>query len=327
MPLRYSHVGAVLTRSLDHLASPPNSAASSLVKPFHTSRKLRDDAHGSDNHYETLDLQPDATPAEIKKSFYRLSKIHHPDVNPSDPHASRRFHRISEAYHVLSHAEKRARYDRDYFRRHPNHRHPKTTPHTYHSSGGPAGGRPASGLSSRRRSPFQGPPPSFYRSGGWGSQSSKRRAAHQESTGSTGSRYNPESNTGYNNPNPNSSSTGTGTGGEAGGQTGTGGMGPGQRPHPQYNWFGNTGDAAPHFDKEGHERTHRRADERRATKKRRKGAPGEEGAEEGDWGRLMVVSGALVFAMAGPALLIWTWDSFKDWVSGGNRRRRKAEGS
>lgn len=265
------------------------------------------------NSNQAINLPADLPPHN--RSFYRLSKIHHPDINPSDPHASRRFHRISEAYHVLSHAEKRARYDRDFLRRHPHHRKPKTvTPHSYHSSGGPAGGRPASGLSSRRRSPFQGPPPSFYRSGGWGSQSSKRRAAHQESTGSTGSRYNPESNTGYNNPNASSS----------GGSGDTGGMGPGQRPYPQHNWFG--GDDSPHFDKEGHARTHRRADERRATKKIRKGAPGEEGDEEGDWGRLMVVSGVLVFAMVGPACLIWSWGWFTNWIGGGSRRKR-AEGS
>ena len=40
---------------------------------------------------------------------------------------------------------------------------------------GPAGGRPASGLS-RRRTSFRGPPPSFYRNGGWGTQTRRRQA-------------------------------------------------------------------------------------------------------------------------------------------------------
>ncbi|KAK4211430.1 DnaJ subfamily A member 3, mitochondrial [Rhypophila decipiens] len=314
MPLRYTPIGAVLNRRLDCLASPyrPPLSASSLVKAFHSSRKLQDDADSSDNHYETLDVQPGATPAEIKKSFYRLSKLHHPDVNPSDPHASRRFHRISEAYHILGHAEKRARYDRDFYRRHPHH-HRKFTPHSYHSSGGPAGGRPASGLSSYRGRTFQGPPPSFYRSGGWGAQSSKRRAAHEDSTGTTGSAYNPQSNTG-------NASSGT-AGGEAGG---TGGMGPGQRPHPQY-WKGT--DDVPHFDKEGHERTHRRVDERRAARhaqqreqRRRKGTSGE--VEEGDFGRLVIVSCVIAVAVMGPAMWIFSRDLFRDWAGGGNRKRK-----
>ena len=40
---------------------------------------------------------------------------------------------------------------------------------------GPVGGRPASGLS-RRRTSFRGPPPSFYRNGGWGTQTRRRQA-------------------------------------------------------------------------------------------------------------------------------------------------------
>lgn len=75
MPLRYTPIGAVLTRSLDHLASTPNNAASSLLKRFQTSRKLQDDANDSDNHYETLDVHPDATPAEIKKYAYANQSI------------------------------------------------------------------------------------------------------------------------------------------------------------------------------------------------------------------------------------------------------------
>jgi len=47
---------------------------------------------------------------------------------------------------------------------------------SFSSHTGPAGGRPASGLS-RRRTQFRGPPPSFYASGGWGAHSAKRSAA------------------------------------------------------------------------------------------------------------------------------------------------------
>ncbi len=76
----------------------------------------------------------------LESSFYALSKTHHPDHNPSDPHAPRRFMRISEAYTVLSHAEKRAAYDRDVLRLH-HHHHPPPTPrvlpqHQLHQPGG-----------------------------------------------------------------------------------------------------------------------------------------------------------------------------------------------
>ncbi|KAI9828999.1 MAG: hypothetical protein M1832_000022 [Thelocarpon impressellum] len=107
------------------------------------------------------------------RQFYALSKTHHPDHNPDDPSASRRFVRVSEAYATLGNAQKRERYDRELHRASPRGR-----PHGSHSStssaSGPAGGRPASGLS-RRRTAFHGPPPSFYRSGAWGAQGAKRR--------------------------------------------------------------------------------------------------------------------------------------------------------
>lgn len=105
------------------------------------------------------------------RSFIALSKKHHPDHNQSDPTASTRFVAISEAYATLGSAEQRAKYDRTISVASRS----RTTSGSYSSAAGasPAGGRPASGLS-RRRTRFQGPPPSFYRSGGWGEQSAKR---------------------------------------------------------------------------------------------------------------------------------------------------------
>lgn len=85
---------------------------------------------------------------------------------------------------MLGHADKRARYDRDHMRlAAASTHHAARHGGSYSSSaGGPAGGRPASGLS-RRRGTFTGPPPSFFRSGGWGAHGAKRRAAHGESSG------------------------------------------------------------------------------------------------------------------------------------------------
>ncbi|KAF2153055.1 DnaJ-domain-containing protein, partial [Myriangium duriaei CBS 260.36] len=126
----------------------------------------------SANHYETLGLQHNASASDIKKKFYALSKTYHPDLHPNDPTASARFVEISEAYAVLGSAEKRATYDRSITpASHHHHQHAPRGSHSSHST--PAGGRPASGLS-RRRTQFRGPPPSFYRSGGWGEHSAKR---------------------------------------------------------------------------------------------------------------------------------------------------------
>lgn len=104
------------------------------------------------------------------RQFYSLSKKHHPDLNPNDREASNRFVRISEAYAVLGNLAKRERYDRD---TRSSSGGPPHVNQGSHSSSGPYGSRPASGLS-RRRTQFRGPPPSFYRSGGWGPQGTKR---------------------------------------------------------------------------------------------------------------------------------------------------------
>jgi len=143
-----------------------------LGRTFHSAARLRDD--GS-NHYETLNIPMSASPGEVKKSFYALSKIHHPDHNPDDPSASKRFVKISEAYAILGNPSKRATYDRSIAPASSHHQHSNIPTGSYHSTN-PAGGRSPSGLS-RRRTQFRGPPASFYRSGGWGQHSAKRSEA------------------------------------------------------------------------------------------------------------------------------------------------------
>ena len=61
--------------------------------------------------YAALGVGEKATPEEIKKQYRRLAKQYHPDANNSDPKAADRFKEISEAYTVLSDAEKRRQYD------------------------------------------------------------------------------------------------------------------------------------------------------------------------------------------------------------------------
>ena len=64
------------------------------------------------DYYKTLGVAKTATEAEIKKSFRKLAQKYHPDKNPGDKEAERRFKEINEAYTVLSDAEKRGQYDR-----------------------------------------------------------------------------------------------------------------------------------------------------------------------------------------------------------------------
>jgi molecular chaperone DnaJ len=62
--------------------------------------------------YEVLGLTREASEQEIKKSFRRLARELHPDVNAHDPQAEERFKEAAEAYEILSDPERRATYDR-----------------------------------------------------------------------------------------------------------------------------------------------------------------------------------------------------------------------
>ena len=64
------------------------------------------------DYYNVLGLKRDATPDEIKKAYRHLALQYHPDRNPDDTEAARRFREATEAYETLSDAEKRLRYDR-----------------------------------------------------------------------------------------------------------------------------------------------------------------------------------------------------------------------
>lgn len=63
------------------------------------------------DYYELLEVPRTATPEEVKKSYRRLAMKYHPDKNPGDKKAEAAFKEISEAYEVLSDAEKRKKYD------------------------------------------------------------------------------------------------------------------------------------------------------------------------------------------------------------------------
>ncbi len=63
------------------------------------------------DYYEVLGIQKGASDDEIKKSYRKLAKKYHPDVNPGDKEAEVKFKEIGEAYEVLSDPEKKSRYD------------------------------------------------------------------------------------------------------------------------------------------------------------------------------------------------------------------------
>lgn len=63
------------------------------------------------DYYEILDLQRNATEAEIKKAYRKMALQYHPDKNPGDTAAEEKFKEAAEAYEVLSNPEKRRKYD------------------------------------------------------------------------------------------------------------------------------------------------------------------------------------------------------------------------
>lgn len=69
-------------------------------------------AYGSDDPYQVLGVERDASADEIKSAYRRLALQNHPDRNPGDAEAEERFKRISEAYATLRDPDKRAWVDR-----------------------------------------------------------------------------------------------------------------------------------------------------------------------------------------------------------------------
>jgi len=63
------------------------------------------------DYYELLGVNRNATDADLKRSYRKLAHEHHPDKNPGNKASEEKFKEISEAYSVLSDAQKRAYYD------------------------------------------------------------------------------------------------------------------------------------------------------------------------------------------------------------------------
>ncbi|HXR85130.1 MAG TPA: J domain-containing protein [Hanamia sp.] len=63
------------------------------------------------DYYKTLGIPKNASQEDIKKAYRKLARKFHPDVNPNDKEAHKKFQQINEANEVLSDPEKRKKYD------------------------------------------------------------------------------------------------------------------------------------------------------------------------------------------------------------------------
>ena len=64
------------------------------------------------DYYKILDLKKDASTDDIKKAYRKLARKHHPDLNPNNEEANKKFQQINEANEVLSDPDKRKKYDK-----------------------------------------------------------------------------------------------------------------------------------------------------------------------------------------------------------------------
>lgn len=118
-----------LVRRLGGLRLNSSLTHSSLARFFGTTSELKK------SHYETLDVPSTASKKEIRDAYIRLSKLNHPDHDPSDPSLHSKFVAIQEAYDTLSSVLKRKEYDVNVTNFH--HHHPRSSAQFH--------GRPAPG--------------------------------------------------------------------------------------------------------------------------------------------------------------------------------------
>src|SRR4051812_32216701 len=64
------------------------------------------------DYYKALEVDKHASESDIKKAYRKLARKFHPDLNPNDDSAKKKFQLINEAHEVLSDPEKRKKYDK-----------------------------------------------------------------------------------------------------------------------------------------------------------------------------------------------------------------------
>jgi len=94
------------------------------------------------DYYQLLGVDRKASQEEINRAFKKLARKYHPDLNPDNPEAEKKFKEINEAHEVLKDPEKRKLFDQ----LGPNYRHgqdfqpPPGFEHMHFGQGGPGGG-------------------------------------------------------------------------------------------------------------------------------------------------------------------------------------------
>jgi curved DNA-binding protein len=98
----------------------------------------------AEDYYKTLGVSREASQAEIQKAYFELAKKYHPDKNPHDKTAKKKFQQVQAAYDVLGNQEKREMYDRygSSFETHG----PGGPQYTYTWGGGPGTGFGGAGI-------------------------------------------------------------------------------------------------------------------------------------------------------------------------------------
>jgi curved DNA-binding protein len=96
------------------------------------------------DYYKILEIDKKATEAEIKKAYRKMARKYHPDLNPNDKEAEKKFKEINEANEVLANTENRKKYDQygenwqhvDEFNKQQQQQRQKQGQRTYSQSGG-----------------------------------------------------------------------------------------------------------------------------------------------------------------------------------------------
>ncbi|MBI2067308.1 MAG: J domain-containing protein [Deltaproteobacteria bacterium] len=106
------------------------------------------------DYYEILGVSRSSSPEEIKKSYRRLAKKYHPDVNKGDKSAEEKFKEISQAYDVIGDADKKKKYDQFGHFAESSGFDPGQAYRTWSWTGGPGGGGRAGFDDFQRQSGF-----------------------------------------------------------------------------------------------------------------------------------------------------------------------------
>lgn len=93
------------------------------------------------DYYKILGISKTASDDDIKKAYRKLARKHHPDLNPNDEEAKKKFQQINEANEVLSDPEKRKKYDQYG----ENWKHADQYEQAQRQGGGAGGGNPFGG--------------------------------------------------------------------------------------------------------------------------------------------------------------------------------------